>query len=191
MTKKLEETLDLPSLSEALEKAKENKQEEKDVAEEAEALELQETLSHLRESQPSTAEGFKQALDAASTLENAVARHAEFKEHDDEMNEVSEEAMESYQTLMDYAMNCTPAHAGKIFETATQMLTIAMNARNSKSDKKLKVWRLQIEQARLMRDLEKQRDDTGEIVDNGPGVKGTRNAILAGIKDGSIPLDDN
>jgi len=188
---KLEETLDLPSLSDALEESKVSKEKEALDAEEKEVDELEETMKELSATNPQSASDFKNALDSAAELENTVARHADFKEHDDEMNEVSAHAMESYEMLMDFGMNCTPAHAGSIFDTAATMLKISLDARNSKSDKKLKVWRLQIEQARLMRDMEKQRDDSGEIIDNNNNqIKGSRNAIIEGIKSGKISLDD-
>lgn len=191
MTKQLEKTLDLPSLSNALEEAKKSNKQAAIDTEEQEVKELEETIKELESNNPQSAVDFKNALDAASVLENAVARHAEFVEHDNEMNDVSAKAMESYEMLMDYGMNCTPAHAGSIFDTAATMLKISLDARNSKSDKKLKVWRLQIEQARLMRDIEKQRDENGELIENGPhDIKGSRNAIIEGIKTGKIKLDN-
>ena len=46
-------------------------------------------------------------------------------------------------------MNVQDAHAGRIFETAGKMLQIAMDSKNAKVDKKLRMIDLQIKKMRI------------------------------------------
>lgn len=179
MTKKLEEELNLPSLEDAIKAANKNKEEE----EQHKIEEAERELEDLKQEDPETAETFVSALTKTQKLEHELADHASLGKHDEEMDDIAEEAMESYRELKDLGMNVTPAHAGKIFETATNMLKIAMEAKNSKSDKKLRMWRLQLEQARLLRDLEKDHGPEQGYIDNEDVVKIDRNKLLRTLKE--------
>lgn len=155
MTKQLTETLNLPSLEEAIKESNESiDQENIDKIKEAEK-----ELNDLKNNDPETAQQYVDAYAKTRSLEKSLADHDGLKEHDQDMNLIAQEAMDSYKALTDLAHNVTPAHSGKIFEQATQMLKISMDAKNAKSDKKLRMWRLQLEQARLMRDLERDKED--------------------------------
>lgn len=171
----LEETLDLPSLKEALKQADESK-----VKEEENLLAIAEgELEEIKLDSLETAESFQEAMAKTQTLEDKLADKAGLREHDVEMNEIAQEAMDSYHEMKDLGMNVNPGHAGKLFETATQMLKIAMEAKNAKSDKKLRMWRLQIDQARLFRDLDRDRG-TGPIdgvIDNDT-IRMDRNKLI-------------
>ena len=179
----LEETLDLPSLSEAIELA----QEAEKAHEQEELAHAEEELQEMKIADPDTAETFVDALNKSQDLESRLADQEGLAVHDMEMDDIAKEAMESYRELMDLGMNVTAAHAGTIFTTAQQMLKTSLDAKNSKSDKKLKMWRLQIEQARLVRDLEKERGTgpiEGVLEADGSGVmRIDRNQLLRDILD--------
>lgn len=180
MTRKLEEEFNLPSLDEALRLSNEHIKEE-------ELLKIQEAeqeLEEFRKEDYKSACEFEKALLKSKELENELVDHEGLKEHDVEMNEVSSEAMNAYHQLMDLGANVTPAHAGKLYETAANMLRVALDARNSKSDKKLKMWRLQLDQARLQRDLERDKQNSA-VNEEGESVRITidRNKLLNELKD--------
>ena len=178
MTKHLEDELNLPHLDDILELEKEAKE-----AEELEKIkEAERELADMRYTDPKTAASFETALTKAQQIEHDLADHAGFRAHDTEMNEVADEAMSSYREFKDLALNCTPAHCGKIAETAANMLRIGMEAKNSKSDKKLRMWRLQLDQARLLRDLERDQGPEEGIIDNEDAIRIDRNKLLREIQ---------
>lgn len=177
MTKQLEDELGLPYLDDILKMERDAKE-----AEEIERLkEVEQEMEDLRKDEPETAASFETSLCRAQQIENELADHNGLRVHDSEMDEISKEAMESYQEFKDLALNCTPAHAGKISETAVNMLRIALDARNSKSDKKLKMWRLQLDQARLLRDLERDQGDEEGVIDSEDAIRIDRNKLLKEI----------
>lgn len=185
MTAKLEETLDLPSLAEALQLAKESREnEEIEKIEEAEK-----ELADLESQSPDTAETFKSAIQKTQQLEAQLADYSSLDKHDQEMDEIASEAMDSYKELKDLGMNVSPAHAGKIFENAAQMLKISLESKNAKADKKLRMWRLQLEQARLLRDLEKNQENDDGIITNEEMIRIDRNALLRKLKNNDIDGD--
>ena len=65
------------------------------------------------------------------------------------MEDIATKAIDSYEELMSLGMNVQDAHAGRIFETAGKMLQIAMDSKNAKVDKKLRMIDLQIRKLRL------------------------------------------
>ena len=65
------------------------------------------------------------------------------------MENIAERAMDSYEELMSLGMNVQDAHAGRIFETAGKMLQIAMDSKNAKVDKKLRMIDLQLKKLRI------------------------------------------
>ncbi len=184
MTRKLEDELGLPYLDELLKLERESKeQEELNKIHEAE-----EELQELRENDPTTAASFENALSKTQELEKNLADHIGLRQHDSEMDEVANEAMDAYRAFRDLSLNCSPAHTGKIAETAANMLRIALDARNAKSDKKLRMWRLQLDQARLLRDLERDKEPEEGVIENEEAIRMDRNKLLREIRG---TLEDN
>lgn len=178
MTTRLEDELSLPHLEDILKLERQSVEAE----ESARLAEVAKELDELRGEDPTTADSFESALTKAHRIEAELADHAGFRQHDIEMDDIAKEAMESYHEFKDLALNCTPAHAGKIAETAANMLRIAMEAKNSKSEKKLRMWRLQIDQARLLRDLERDRGLDEGTIDNEEAIRIERNKLLKEIQ---------
>ena len=98
---------------------------------------------------------------------------------DQEIDKYSEDSYQAYKDLMDLGMNIEPRLAGRIMEVASSMMANAINAKNLKVDKKLK---LQLKKLKL--DQNKPEDEavsgTGTVVaDRNELIK----QILAASKD--------
>jgi hypothetical protein len=68
---------------------------------------------------------------------------------DAEIDKYAEESYQSYKDLMDLGMNIEPRLAGRIMEVASSMMSNAINAKNIKVDKKLKMIELQLKKMKL------------------------------------------
>ena len=68
---------------------------------------------------------------------------------DKEIDSYAEESFQAYKDLMDLGMNIEPRLAGRIMEVASSMMQNAINAKNSKVDKKLKMIELQLKKEKL------------------------------------------
>ena len=83
------------------------------------------------------------------------------------MENLAERALDSYEELMSLGMNVQDAHAGRIFETAGKMLQIALDSKNAKVDKKLRMIDLQIKKMRIdaMDGTNSSSNDNGTVMD--------------------------
>ena len=70
-------------------------------------------------------------------------------DHDVEMDDIGQQAMDSYQQLMNLGMNVGDREAGHIFDSASKMLKTALEAKESKINAKLKQIDLMVKKARL------------------------------------------
>jgi hypothetical protein len=130
MTKKLEELFNLEKSEETSETLKdklETEQNDKDDAQ-ANAL-IQEKIG-------------LDKIDAALPQVDGL-------EDDKEIDQYSNESFQAYKDLMDLGMNIEPRFAGRIMEVASSMMNNAINAKNVKVDKKLKMIELQLKKLKL------------------------------------------
>ena len=141
MTKKLEDILNLPNVKEAFkqvdkkEQARENKDNTRQVQKNVD---------------PKTAKSLQAAYDEFDKIEKALPQVAGLGELSDlELDKLAMEAEDSYKNLMDLGMNIEPRLAGRIMEVASSMMQNAINAKNSKVDKKLKMIELQLKKEKL------------------------------------------
>ena len=174
MNKKLEDTFDLPNIEDMIaeqESAEENQQETSDK-EEIEAVE--ETVEHPQ--QPDEAV-IKKALSTAQKIDNALPQVKNLEAHDVDMDDFSDEAMKSYRELMDLGMNSEARHAGKMFEVASTMLKNAVDAKNAKADKKLRMIELQLKKQRVDQ-WDNKGTSTDEVIEGEGYVVGDRNKLL-------------
>tara|TARA_B100001057_G_scaffold403414_1_gene415671 strand:+ start:10664 stop:11128 length:465 start_codon:yes stop_codon:yes gene_type:complete len=141
MTRKLEEEFNLPPLEEVLPV---EKTEAKKVITEVEV---------------------KEALTNAEKIDAALPKVKDLETHDEEMEDIATKALDSYDELMNLGMNVQDAHAGRIFETASKMLQIAMDGKNAKVDKKLKMIDLQIRKMRLDQNEGTESSSEGNVMD--------------------------
>ena len=120
MTKKLEETFNIsPAEEEPVEK----------VEEETPTIEESTELTNILYSELKTTEKIDSALPLVQDL----------NQHDKEMDDIHQKALDAFNDLVQLGMN-VEVHAGaKLLETANQMLKTAMEAKDSKVDRKLKI----------------------------------------------------
>ena len=96
------------------------------------------------------------------------------------MDIYSNEAMKSYKDLMDLGMNVEVRHSGKLFEVASAMLKNAVEAKNAKLEKKLRMVELQLKKQRVDQ-LSRNEGNTVDIVEGEGYVIGERNQLLKQI----------
>jgi len=157
MTKKLEELLDLPEIKDTMEQV-EKPEPSKEVKKETVSLER------------SIAEFDK--ISAALPMVKGLGELA-----DKELDELAEKAKQSYEDLMDLGMNVESRYAGRVFETASNMLKNAIDAKSQKLDKKLKMVELQLKK----QSLDQKAGDQTDTIDAEGYVVMDRNAILEKI----------
>ena len=157
MTKKLEELLDLPEVKETMEQV-ETPEPSKEVKKETVNLER------------SIAEFDK--ISAALPMVKGLGELA-----DKELDDLADIAKQSYEDLMDLGMNVESRYAGRVFETASNMLKNAIDAKSQKLDKKLKMVELQLKK----QNLDQKQGDNAETIDAEGYVVMDRNAILEKI----------
>jgi hypothetical protein len=118
-----------------------------------------------------------QALNHAKALEKQFRSLDSYDTHDKEMDELAKMAIEAHQNLQDLGMNVEIRHAGEIFSSSSQMLKIAVDAKNSKVDKKLKLLKLQLDKLKMDRTFKES-----DAVD-GTAIRLDRNELLKQLKD--------
>ena len=97
--------------------------------------------------------------------------------HDQEMDTLAELAVQAHKDLQDLGMNVEIRHAGEIFSSSSQMLKIAVDAKNNKVEKKLKLLKLQLDKMKI--DLTFKGDETPV---EGQAHKLDRNELLKQLK---------
>jgi len=143
MTKKLEEEFNLPPLKEAIE-INQDENAEAEITSEALTVEREEIFT---------------ALEAADKIDLALPTVRGLEANDVDMDSYSTQAEQAFKDLMDLGMNVEARHAGDIFAAAQRMLKNAIEAKTSKTDKKLKMIELQLKKLKLDQD-NKTSDDT-------------------------------
>lgn len=88
------------------------------------------------------------ALSTAEKVDFALPTVIGLDAHDNEMDSIAKRAINTFEDLISMGGNVPDAHAGKIYEVASQMLKTALDAKNSKADKKLKMIELQLRRVR-------------------------------------------
>ena len=156
MTKKLEEEFNLPSIDEATAQENTEATQKFDVAE-VTAVDI---------------EDVKTALSNAEKIDHALQNVKGLEEHDNEMDDIAQQAVDSYQQLMNLGMNVGDREAGSIFDSAAKMLKTALEAKDSKIDSKLKQIDLMIKKGRL----DNNTQSASNTASGGPAVD--RNELL-------------
>lgn len=89
------------------------------------------------------------ALEQAMDLEKQFKKMDHYDQHDQEMDELAAMAVEAHKNLQDLGMNVEIRHAGEIFSSSSQMLKIAVDAKNNKVEKKLRLLKLQLDKLKI------------------------------------------
>ena len=99
------------------------------------------------------------------------------EEHEEEMNQISAKAMQSFKDLMDLGLQVNDNAAGRMFEVAATMLKIAHDSSSAKADRKLKILDMLMKKAKLDNDVDPSKGQGGD------GVTLDREEILKQIRD--------
>jgi len=190
MTKNLEKEFNLPSMEEIIQKAKENHDEEaisktEDDATETRKEEVQtqvdkQSEEESGESSKTNTQSIIKALTLAEKIDRALPQVTGLDAEDIDMDTYSNEAMKSYKDLMDLGMNVEVRHSGKLFEVASSMLKNAVEAKNAKLEKKLRMVELQLKKQRVDQ-LSRDEGSTVDVVEGEGYVIGERNQLLKQI----------
>jgi hypothetical protein len=171
MTKKLEETFNI------------NPVEEDDKVEETPTIEESRDLTEILSTEISTTEKIDASLPMVQGL----------NEHDKDMDDIHQKAISTFEELISLGMN-VEVHAGaKLMETANQMLKTAMEAKDSKVDRKLKMLNLQLQKAKL--DLAQDKEDKKSKIDDEIESEGSvvldRNELLKRLDRAQNKIDNS
>lgn len=128
MTKKMEEFFNLPP---------------SDEPEADEALPLKSKDELFQEAQQ-----IYSSLTTAEKVDVALPTVVGLDTHDSEMDEIAKKAVDTFNDLIALGGNVPDMHAGKIYEVAGQMLKTALEAKNAKAERKLKMIELQLKKVR-------------------------------------------
>ena len=105
------------------------------------------------------------SLTTAEKVDFALPTVIGLETHDNEMDDIARKAITTFNEMIALGGNVPDMHAGKIYEVAGQMLKTALDAKNSKADKKLKMIELQLKKVRA----EQIDFDLGQGPAQGPG----------------------
>ena len=122
------------------------------------------------------------AITTAEKIDRALPQVTGLDAEDQDMDIYATEAMKSYQDLMNLGMNVEVRHSGKLFEVASTMLKNAVEAKNAKLEKKLRMVELQLKKQRVDQ-MNKTSDNSTDIVEGEGYVVGDRNELLKQILD--------
>lgn len=166
MNKNIQDTLNLPDIDELINEQKEMSAEVQDANIE-EIVPVEDTAELLN------------ALTTTEKIDSALPAIRGLAEHEKEMDDIAGNAMKSFNNLAELAENSPENYTSRMYEVASNMLRTAMDAKNSKIDRKLKMVEMQLRKARL--DFETQRDVGGGATPE--GAEFDRNELLRHITD--------
>ena len=136
-------------------------------------------------------------IDEATTIFNALSNSERidaeltvvtgFHQHDDDMDNIAEKALKSYHDLCVLGQNVPTGQAARVYEVATLMLRTAMDAKDAKIQKKLRMVDLQIKKLRADKVTASDQDPRQD----GEHNEFDRNALLKYISDASKAKTSN
>lgn len=99
----------------------------------------------------------RQTMEVTERVDSALPIVQGLEQLDREMDQYADKAMATFDELCDLGKNVEDRHAAPIFDSASKMLTAALQAKQAKLDKKLKMIELQMRKAKL--DLDTRKTD--------------------------------
>ena len=152
---KLEEEFNLPPIEEVL-----SAEEKQEVLDELNP----DKLPDIEDLQNVEVADIERALTTAEKIDHALKSVKGVDDHDVDMDDIAQQAVDSYQQLMNLGMNVSDRDAGSIFDSAAKMLKTALEAKDSKINSKLKQIDLMVKKARL-------DNNAGEYTNKDDGTK--------------------
>lgn len=167
MTKKMEEFFNLPPTV------------EEEVVEELPEKSKEQLMVEARE--------IYSALTTAEKVDIALPTVVGLDTHDSEMDDIARKAVKTFEDLIVLGGNVPDLHAGKIYEVAGQMLKTALDAKNAKAERKLKMIDLQLKKVRAEQiDIDQGNGDRK----NAGGGEFDRNELLKYIVSNKTQTSD-
>ena len=144
-----------------------------------EIFNLEEAEKAVKASVPAKPEDVKSIDDTYRAVEAMTQGLPAIKELDNldevELDHLAKKAEEAYDNLMDLGMNVEVRYSSRLFEVASSMMKIAIDAKTAKIDRKLKAVDLQLKKYKIDKDA---KDDPNNVL-NGEGYVITdRNDLL-------------
>jgi hypothetical protein len=128
------------------------------------------------------------SLTTAEKVDTALPTVVGLDSHDDEMDDIASKAVKTFEDLVVLGGNVPDIHAGKIYEVAGQMLKTALEAKNAKAEKKLRMIELQLKKVRAEQiDLDQGNGERK----NATGGEFDRNELLRYIVSSKTEKSDN
>jgi hypothetical protein len=113
------------------------------------------------------------SLTTAEKVDCALPMVVGLEEHDHDMDNIHDKAIKTFEDLVSLGGNVPDMHSGKIYEVAGQMLKTALEAKNAKAEKKLRMIELQLKKIKA----EQADGDQGNNKGNS-GTEFDRNDLL-------------
>ena len=136
---------------------------------------VEEILQKSKEQHLAEATEIYSALTTAEKVDLALPTVTGLEIHDNEMDDIAKRAISKFEDLCVLGGNVPDLHAGKIYEVAGQMLKTALDAKNAKAERKLKMIDLQLKKVRAEQiDIDQGNGDRK----NASGGEFDRNELL-------------
>lgn len=118
-------------------------------------------------------------LNNSEKIDQALTEITDLDVHDTEMDDIADKAVKLHEDLIHLALATPPSmHSAKIFEVASGLLHTALQAKNYKIERKLKMLALQIKKVKVDSEIDPNSNNTGNGLD--------RNELLNIIKNRAL-----
>ena len=117
--------------------------------------------------------------DIEERIDRALPQVRNIPETEGEVDHIADEAMATYREIKELAMNVEPRHSAELLAVAAQLLKTALDAKQGKTDAKLRTVSLQLQ---ALRAKTKESSGSGGVVQTQGHVVGNRNQLLASLK---------
>lgn len=123
------------------------------------------------------------SMELTDRVDAAIPMVQGLEQLDRELDEYASKAMQTFEELVDLGKNVEDRHAAPIFDSASKMLTAALQAKQAKINKKLDILNIQLKKAKLDLDTRKLdaslKDDEDEPEEISGKVVSGRTEMLA------------
>lgn len=114
--------------------------------------------------------------DVAEQKAKAILDPETLDHHDDNMESYSIDAYRWAKDIMDLGMSVDPKHSAEMFNAAANMLKVAFESQNSKVDKRVKLYDLDLKRRKI--EIEEQRTGILELPESNGKILGNRQDFL-------------
>lgn len=94
----------------------------------------------------------KNALDTAKEIKKelpTILNDVNMMDHDNIMDDYAEDAYQHAKDIVDLGMSSEPRHSADLFQAAANMMKVALDSKNSKVDKRLRMYELELKKKKL------------------------------------------